>query len=105
MKFADDNTLITKGIDDVSIRRKNDNHSLILDVLYIFGIKCNLLRISQLFEKSYKIHMEDKMLRVLDSRRNLIQKAHMPKNRTGKIELNVIDHTCLATTASREELI
>lgn len=49
--------------------------------------------------------MEDKVLIVLDSKVNLILKAHMSKNRTFKIVFNVIEHRCLVTTTCIEEYI
>lgn len=105
VKFADDSILVTKGIGDVSIRRMNGKKSLMSHVLYIPGIKCNILSIGQMLEKNYKIHMEYKVLRFIDSRGNLIMKALMSKIGTFNIELNVIEHGCLATTTSREEWI
>lgn len=58
--FADDTTLEADGIDDVLIVRRDAGYSLIKYVLYILGIKFNLLCIGQLLEKRYKIHMENK---------------------------------------------
>nr|XP_004510483.1 uncharacterized protein LOC101513653 [Cicer arietinum] len=45
VKFADDTTLAADGVGDVLIMRRDGGHSLIKDVLYIPGIKCNLLSI------------------------------------------------------------
>ncbi|XP_019455136.1 PREDICTED: uncharacterized protein LOC109356264 [Lupinus angustifolius] len=48
IKFADDNTLEVEGTGDVVILRKNGSSALIFDVLFIPGVKCNLLSIGQL---------------------------------------------------------
>jgi hypothetical protein len=45
------------------------------------------------------------MMRVLDSNGRLILKAPMSQNRTFKIELNVMEHKCLATTTNKDEWI
>jgi hypothetical protein len=45
VKFANDSTLIEKGVGDVSIKGKNGVQSVIIGVLYIPGMKCNLLSI------------------------------------------------------------
>ncbi|XP_050898040.1 uncharacterized protein LOC127104946 [Lathyrus oleraceus] len=103
VKFADDTTLSAEGVGDVLIRKRNGGHSKIKDVLYIPGIKCKLLSIDQLLERGYKIRLEDKILRVLDSNGVLILKAPMAANRTFKVELKVMEHRCLATAASRDE--
>lgn len=91
VKFADDTTLMTDDIDDVLIMRRDDGHSLIKDVLYISGIKCNLISIDQLLEKDYKIHMKNKGLRLLDANGALVLKAPMIVNIIFKVELNVMD--------------
>lgn len=105
VKFVDDSTLAVEGIDDVSIKRMNGEHSLIKNVMYIQGIKCNIISIGQSFERNYKIRMENRVLKDMDANGSLIRKAHMAQNRTFKVELKVIEHRCLATAASREEWI
>lgn len=45
VKFSDDTTLETEGVNDVSIERRDAKQYLINDVLYIPGIKFNLLSI------------------------------------------------------------
>ncbi|XP_050897843.1 uncharacterized protein LOC127104720 [Lathyrus oleraceus] len=42
VRFADNTTLAADGVGDVLIMRRDGGHSLIKDVLYILGIKCNL---------------------------------------------------------------
>lgn len=69
VNFADDTILMADGINDILITRRDGGHSLFKDVLYIPGIKCNLISIGQFFEKGYKIHMEKKGLRVMDTKR------------------------------------
>ncbi|XP_058784891.1 uncharacterized protein LOC131659762 [Vicia villosa] len=103
VKFADDSTLMAEGVGDVLIEKKDGGHSMIKDVLYIPGIKCNLLSVGQLLEKGYNIRLEDKILRVVDASGVLILKAPMATNRTFKVELKVLEHRCLATAASREK--
>ncbi|XP_050876427.1 uncharacterized protein LOC127080138 [Lathyrus oleraceus] len=103
VKFTDDTILSVEGVGDVLIGKRNGGHSRIKDVLYIPGIKCNLLSIGQLLERGYKIRFEDKILRVLDSNGVLILKAPMAANRTFKVKLKVMEHRCLATAASRDE--
>src|ERR1043165_904544 len=67
VKFANDNTLAVEGIGDVMIMRKNGKRSVISNVLYIPGMKSNLLSIGQLVEKNYKETIEDKITRVIDA--------------------------------------
>ena len=105
VKFANDNTLAAEGVGDVLIMRKDGNRSVISNVLYIPGMKSNLLSIGKLVEKNYKVSIKDKMMRVLNSNGRLILMAQMSHNRTFKIELNVMEHKCLAIAANRYEWI
>jgi hypothetical protein len=72
VKFADDSTLVLEGVGVVAIKGKNGKQSLIIDVLYIPDMKCNLLSIGQLLDRDYKITIEEKMLRIMDSHKRLI---------------------------------
>lgn len=105
VKFMDDNTQAIEGISDVSIKQKHGENSLIKNVLYIQGIKCNLLSIGQLLERNYKIHMENKMLKVMDANGSLVLKVPMAQNKTFKVELKVMENISFATTTNKEEWI
>lgn len=72
-------------------------------MLYIPDIKSNLLSIGQLIEKDYKVLIEYRMMKVIDSRNRLILKAHMSRNRLFRIEHDVLEHKCLAAAASIDE--
>lgn len=65
VKFANDRGMKVEGMGDVVIQRKDGEYAMIRDVLYIQGMKSNLLSIGQLLEKDYKVIIEDKLLRLL----------------------------------------
>ena len=48
-------------------------------------------------------NLENKMFRVFDRNHKLILKSPLSKNRTFKIEIDVIEHKCFATTINSEE--
>ena len=83
--------------------RKDGKRAVISNVLYIPGMKRNLLNIVKLVEKNYKVIVEDEMMRVVNANGRLILKVPMSHNRIFKIELNEMDHKCLSTVASRDE--
>ncbi|XP_058732918.1 uncharacterized protein LOC131604499 [Vicia villosa] len=105
VKFAEDTTLEADGVSDVLIMKRDCGHSLIKDVLFIPGIKCNLLSIGELLKKNYTIRIENKSLRVLDQNGVLVLKEPMDAYRTFKIALKVMEHRCLDISASREECL
>lgn len=68
---------LLKVFGDFLISRKDGKRSVISNVLYIPDMKSNMLSIGQLIERSYKVLIKDRMMRVIDSRNRLILKAHM----------------------------
>lgn len=96
VKFTDNSTLTTPRMGKVLIQKKNGEHSFIYDVLYVPGMKSNLLSLGQLLEKGYKMDMKDRMLRVYDNSERLILKAPLSKNRTFKVGIQVLEHKCMA---------
>lgn len=103
VKFANDNTLVSEGISGVLIMRKYGKRLVVSNVFYIPYMKSNLLSIWRLIENNYKVLIEDKMMRVLNSGGRLILNTLVSHNKTLKIELNMIEHKCLETAASRDE--
>ena len=72
VKFETKNILSVKGIRDVMIKIKDGKELVISSVLYIPYMKINMLSISQLIKRSYKVLIEDRMVRVIGSRNRLI---------------------------------
>lgn len=62
VKFANINTLSDEGIVDVLIRIKDGEKSVISNMLYIPGMKSNLLSISRLIKRNYKVLIKDRMM-------------------------------------------
>ena len=79
VKFADDRTLSAKGIGKVLIKTKDRGQSCITDVLFVPGMKSNLLSLSQLLEKGFMTKLENKMLRVFERNHKLILKSPLSK--------------------------
>lgn len=102
VRFADDRTMEVEGVGKVMIKRRDGNHIYISGVLYIPGMKSNLLSIGQLLEKGYRMVMENTM-RVFDVKNKLLVKATLSGTRTFKVELNVVKQQCLATPVDRDE--
>ncbi|XP_050916077.1 uncharacterized protein LOC127131187 [Lathyrus oleraceus] len=59
VKLADNSLLQAKGTGNIVIQRSIGAKALIKDVLYIPGMKCNLLSVGQLIEKGFSMVMKD----------------------------------------------
>ena len=51
VRFADDSSLIVEGIGRVAFRDTNGKETIIEEVLYVPGLKTNLLSLGQLLQK------------------------------------------------------
>jgi hypothetical protein len=96
VKFVDHSKLSSKGIGKAMIKWKDGKHSLIKDVLYVPGMKSNLLILGQWIEKWYRTIMEDEMLKIMGSNQKMIIMAPLTKSRIFIIEVEVMEHRCLS---------
>lgn len=69
------------------------------DVLFVLGIKSNLLSLGQLFEKGYSMVMEDGHLKIFDKERRLLLKAPFSRDTTFEVDIEVLEHRCLLSAA------
>ncbi|XP_006603521.1 uncharacterized protein [Glycine max] len=101
--FADDNSLTVEGIGRVAFRDTNGKETIIEEVLYVFGLKTNLLSLGQLLQKGFVMTMEDNCLKVFDRNQKLVIQANLSQNRTFQIGMNILKHQCFATSKNKEE--
>ncbi|XP_006579169.1 uncharacterized protein [Glycine max] len=97
IKFADNSSVTAEGIGKAMIQRKDGQHSFINDVLYVPNMKNNLLSLGQLLEKDYSMKMEDSQMKIFDSKRRLILKASLSRNRTFKIGIHIVEFQLAAS--------
>ena len=103
VRFANDSTIRVEGHGKVVIKRRDGTVSYIEDVICVPNMRCNLLSLSQLLEKKYRMVMEDKEMKIYDKDRRLIIKAPLNRNRTFKVGIQVMKHNCLQGETYREE--
>ena len=80
--FADDNSLTVEGIGRVAFRDTNRKETIIEEVLYVFGLKTNLLSLGQLLQKGFVMTMEDNCLKVFDRNQKLVIQENLSQNMT-----------------------
>ena len=68
---------------------------MIKDVLYVSGMKCDLLSVGQLVEKGFSIVMKDGVLKLLETKNNLVLESPLSKNKTFKTMINSTEFQCL----------
>ena len=96
-------SLRAEGVGKVLIKWNDGKQSFIFGVLFMLGMKSNLLSLGQLLEKRFVMKMEDNVLKVYDNKKRLILKALLSKNITFKVGIDVMEHECLATTVRKSE--
>ena len=75
----------------------NEGKVVIKDVIYVPRIMCNFLSVGQLVEKSFSVVMKGGVLRLFDTKNNLVLKSPLSKNRTFKTMINSTKVQCLKT--------
>ncbi|PNX77158.1 cysteine-rich receptor-like protein kinase 25-like protein, partial [Trifolium pratense] len=103
IKVADSNSIATEGMGNVVIQRNNGKKIVIEKVIYVPGMKCNLMSVVQLLEKGFRVVLEDETLKLFDSKNKLILKSSQSKNRTFKSQIKAIEAECLVATAESKE--
>ncbi|XP_014515563.1 uncharacterized protein LOC106773379 [Vigna radiata var. radiata] len=103
VRFADDSVVQAEGSGKVLITRKNGKPVYMHNVLYVPMMKSNLLSLGQLLEKGYSMQLQKRNIEVYDEQQRLLIKAPLARNRTFKVELNVVEVQCLAAEGANAE--
>ncbi|XP_019435953.1 PREDICTED: uncharacterized protein LOC109342422 [Lupinus angustifolius] len=82
VRFADNRVIQAKGTDDVLIKRKDDKHAMITDVLYVPNMRSNLISMGQLLEKGFSMELLNGFLEIYDQKKKLVMRAIMASNKT-----------------------
>lgn len=77
------------------ITRRNGKSAIIEDVLYVLGIKCNLLSVGQLIEKGLLITMNNEALELFDPTIILVLRHPLSNNRTFTTLISSTEVQCL----------
>ena len=86
----------------MAFRDTNGKETIIEEVLYVPGLKTNLLSLGQLLQKGFVMTMKDNCLKVFDRNQKLVIQANMSQNRTFRIGMNILKHQCFATSENKE---
>ena len=103
VRFVDDSSLTAEGIGRVAFRDTNGKETVIEEVLYVPGLKKNLLSLGQLLQKGFVMTMEDNWLKVFDRNQKLVIQENLSQNRTFRIGMNILKHQCFETSENKEE--
>ncbi|GAU13535.1 hypothetical protein TSUD_346390 [Trifolium subterraneum] len=103
IKLANGNFIAAEGMGNVVIQRSNGKKAVIEKVLYVPGMKCNLMSVGQLVEKGFKAVFEGETLKLFDSKQRLILKTVQSQNRTFKTQVKTIEVECLATSTDDKD--
>ena len=98
IRLADNRTLSAKGMRNILIQRKDGKTALIENVLYVPGMRCNLMSVSQLVEKGFSVSMKDGMLELLDPNLKLVLRSSFSRNRTFQANIKAAEVQCLMVT-------
>ncbi|XP_019414644.1 PREDICTED: uncharacterized protein LOC109326413 [Lupinus angustifolius] len=96
-------TLKVEGAGDVVIMRNNGSKALISDVLFVPGMKYNLLSIGKLIQKGFTTVMGNRQVEVFDVEKRLILRSKLTKNMTFQVNIKAVNAQCLTTIEANED--
>ncbi|XP_028184889.1 uncharacterized protein LOC114371738 [Glycine soja] len=103
VRFADNRVIQAEGAGNVAIRRLDGRQAMITDVLYVPGMKSNLISMGQPLEKGFSMKMSNGSLEVYDTTKKMIMKAPLARNRTFKVNLNTIEPQCFSAVTLSDD--
>lgn len=65
-------------------------------------MKCNLLSVGQMVEKGFSVFMKDIVVELFDTKKSLVLKSHMSKNRIFKAMISSTKEQCLKTVVDHK---
>src|ERR1051325_8208098 len=103
VKLADNSSLQAEGTGNIVFQMSNGGKAMIKDVLYVPGMKCNLLSVGQLVEKGFSIVMKDGASKLFDTKNNLVLKSPLSKNKTFKTMISLTEVQCLKNVVDHKD--
>ena len=103
IKLADNRALAAEGMGNIVIKKKDGKATLIEDVLFIPGMKCNLMSLGQLIEKGFSIIIKHDYLELYDQHQRLVLKSPWSKNITFQTTIRPVEVKCLTATEENKK--
>lgn len=83
---------------NIVIQRKYGKATLIENVLFVPGMKCNLGSVRQLVEKGFSIIIKHDFWELFDTNQKPVLKSPLSKNRTFQANIRATEVHCLKAT-------
>lgn len=90
--LADDNTMEVARVGNIVTTKQSDEVLVIENVLYVPGMKCNLLSVGQSVEKGFLVTMGEDILKVYDSKKRLVLKSPLSRNITFQTRMHLMEN-------------
>jgi len=88
---------------NVTIQGKDGKKAVKEKVLYVPGMKCNVMSVGQLIEKVYLITMENDTLKLYNPEKKPILQSNLTKNRIFKTNIVLKEETCYKASVKDQE--
>jgi len=103
IKFADNRSLVAEGSSRVVLQGNDGREVVIEEVLYVPGLKTNLISLGQLLQKGFVVTMKNNCLNIFDQNKQLVVSACLSKNKTFRVVMEAVKHQCFAMTRNESE--
>jgi len=103
VRFADNMVTQAEGARYVVVTKQDGKQDIISYVLYVLGIKSNLISMGPLLEKGYSVRTIDNLLEVCGAANKIVIRVPLAKNKTFKVSLNNLDTHCFSAAVYIDE--
>lgn len=75
VRLADSKSLAVEGMENIVLERKDSKEALIKNILYVPGMKYNLMSVGQLVENGFSVVLNVDLLQLFDNKDKLVLKS------------------------------
>lgn len=90
IRFVYDSSMTTNGSGRIVLRAHDGREVIVDDVLYVPGLKTNLLSVGQLLQKGFTMTMENNFLNDFYQNNKVVNHANLSYNSTFHVEMDTL---------------
>ncbi|WVZ70894.1 hypothetical protein U9M48_019523 [Paspalum notatum var. saurae] len=102
VKFGDGSTVTIRGRGTMVFKCQNGEHHALTDVYYIPQLSTSIVSLEQQDERGCEVLIKRGMLTVRNKELHLLAKVKRSANRLSLLNLNIVQHVCLAAVMDDE---
>ena len=83
---------MAEGLGKMVLRGNDGREVIIEEVLYVPGLKTNMISLRRLLQKGFMVTTKNNCLNIFDQNKNLVVSASLSKNKTFRVVIEAVKH-------------